>query len=73
LAAINNLSPLKYYQGGSALDGLNWGYWLGTMGVTLALAVLAWLVFLRRDIRVSGEGAGLQWGNWARREAIHER
>jgi ABC-2 type transport system permease protein len=73
LAAINNLSPLKYYQGGSALDGLNWGYWLGTMSVTLALAVLAWLVFLRRDIRVSGEGAGLQWGNWARREGIHER
>jgi ABC-2 type transport system permease protein len=67
LAPINNLSPLRYYQGGGAIDGLNWGYFLGIVGVTLALAMLAWRLFLRRDIRVSGEGAGLQWGSRARR------
>lgn len=59
LAQINRLSPLKYYQGGSAVDGLNWGYWLGLAGAALVFAGLAWLLFLRRDIRVSGEG---NWG-----------
>ncbi len=55
LAPINNLSPLKYYQGGNAVDGLNWGYLLGTLAAALIFTVLAWLLFLRRDIRVSGE------------------
>lgn len=55
LAPINNLSPLKYYQGGNAVDGLNWGYLLGTLAAALIFTLLAWLLFLRRDIRVSGE------------------
>lgn len=55
LAPINNLSPLKYYQGGNAVDGLNWGYLLGMLAAALIFTVLAWLLFLRRDIRVSGE------------------
>ncbi len=55
LAPINNLSPLKYYQGGRAVDGLDWGSWLGTLAAALIFTVLAWLLFLRRDIRVSGE------------------
>ncbi|MCS6845588.1 MAG: ABC transporter permease [Caldilineales bacterium] len=65
LAPINNLSPLKYYQGGNAVDGLNWGYLLGTLAAALIFTLLAWLLFLRRDIRVSGEhGWTLSW-RWA--------
>ncbi len=56
LEPLNKLSPMRYYQGGSAVNGLDWGYFLGTLGVALILAALAWLSFLRRDIRVSGEG-----------------
>jgi ABC-2 type transport system permease protein len=56
LEQINRFSPMKYYQGGSAVNGLNWGFFLGTLGAALVFAVLAWLLFLRRDIRVSGEG-----------------
>lgn len=55
LAPINNLSPLRYYQGGNAVDGLNWGDLLGTLAAALIFTVVAWLLFLRRDIRVSGE------------------
>ena len=59
LEQINTFSPLKYYQGGGAVDGLNWGYFLGILGAALVFTVLAWLLFLRRDIRISGEG---NWG-----------
>lgn len=59
LEPLNTFSPLKYYQGGNAVNGLNWGYFLGTLGAALVFAVLAWLLFLRRDIRVSGTGS---WG-----------
>jgi len=55
LGPINKLSPLKYYQGGSAVGGLDWGSLLGTFAAALVFTVLAWLLFLRRDIRVSGE------------------
>ncbi len=56
LEQINKFSPMQYYQGGGAVNGLNWSYFVGTLGVALVFAVLAWLLFLRRDIRVSGEG-----------------
>ncbi len=57
LKALNDFLPLKYYQGGRALDGLDWQNFLGLMGFAALFAVLAWLLFLRRDIRVSGEGS----------------
>lgn len=55
LESLVRLTPLYYYQGGQAVNGLNWG-WIG--GLLLAAAVLialAWLLFERRDIRVGGE------------------
>lgn len=55
LAPLNNLSPLKYYQGGDAVNGLNMGYLLSTLAAGLIFTVLAWFLFLHRDIRVSGE------------------
>jgi ABC-2 type transport system permease protein len=56
LAGLNDLSPLKYYEGGRALEDLNWEHLLGLLGFTLLFTLLAWLLFERRDVRVSGTG-----------------
>ena len=56
LKAIVEFTPLYYYQGGDAVDGLNWGWLAGLLGVTLVFTLLAWWRFQRRDIRVGGEG-----------------
>lgn len=50
------LSPLYYYQGGQAVEGLNWSWFGGLMGLSLLFVLLAWGLFERRDIRVGGEG-----------------
>ena len=52
---IAELTPLHYYQGGYAVLGIEWGWFAGLVGVALALAVAAWALFMRRDIRVGGE------------------
>jgi ABC-2 type transport system permease protein len=57
LASLNNFSPLKYYEGGRAVDSLNWGHLLGLLGFALLFTLLAWLFFERRDVRVSGTGS----------------
>jgi ABC-2 type transport system permease protein len=49
--------PLRYYQSGYAIEGLNGEWLLGLAGFGLAFGLLAWLLFMRRDIRVSGEGS----------------
>lgn len=47
--------PLNYYQGGTAVEGLE-GRWLfGLLLTALLITAAAWLSFLRRDIRVGGE------------------
>jgi len=56
LASLNNFSLLKYYEGGRALDALNWEHLLALLGFTLLFTLLAWLLFERRDVRVSGTG-----------------
>jgi ABC-2 type transport system permease protein len=56
LKAVVEYTPLHFYQGGKAIDGLNWGWLAGLLGVSLVFALLAWWRFERRDIRVGGEG-----------------
>jgi len=56
LGAIYELTPLYFYQGGAAIEGIDWGSLLGLTGITLVLALLAGLLFQRREIRVGGEG-----------------
>jgi ABC-2 type transport system permease protein len=61
------LTPLRYVQGGDAVDGLRWSWLGGMIGATLLLSALAWLLFQRRDIRVGGERSWslpgiLRWG-----------
>jgi ABC-2 type transport system permease protein len=48
-------TPLHYYQGGSAIDGLNWSWLAGLLAISAALVLLARWRFQRRDIRVGGE------------------
>jgi ABC-2 type transport system permease protein len=57
LEALDRLSPLRYYQGGRALSGLDGLPLLGLLIISAGLAALAWWRFERRDIRVSGEGS----------------
>lgn len=57
LQGIARYLPLHYYQSGGAMSGLN-GQWLaGLLASSLLCSLLAWWVFQRRDIRVSGEGS----------------
>jgi ABC-2 type transport system permease protein len=59
LETTAKFSPLNYYQGGEALNGIKWEWVLGLLGFSLLFVLLAWLGFWRRDIRVGGEGG---WG-----------
>jgi ABC-2 type transport system permease protein len=51
------LTPLYYYQGGAAVNGLEWGWLAGTLAVALLFTAASWILFSRRDIRVGGEGS----------------
>jgi ABC-2 type transport system permease protein len=57
LAKIAQILPYHYFQSGDALRGLNLEWLLGLLSVTALMACLAWLIFLRRDIRLGGEGS----------------
>lgn len=56
LEGVNRFSPLKYYQGGEAIDGLDFQ----ALGILLGLSVvfigIAWLAFVKRDLRFGGSG-----------------
>lgn len=56
LAKVEPFLPNTYYQSENWLAGLKVDWFLGLLGVGLLLVLLAWLAFLRRDIRVGGEG-----------------
>lgn len=56
LEAFVQYTPLYYYQSGEAIDGLNWAWLAGVLGVSVVLVLLAWWRFQQRDIRVGGEG-----------------
>ena len=57
LEPIAAVLPLAYLQGGRALEGLDWGSLGILLGAALAMGLLAWWRFQRRDIRVAGEGS----------------
>jgi len=65
LQTIARFSPLHYYQGGFAIDGLKIAWFAGLLACSLLFSLLAWRRFLRRDIRVVGEGS------WAALNSFH--
>ena len=56
LEPVAKLSPLNYYQAQDAFHALNGAWLAGLLGSAVVFAALAWYRFLRRDIRVGGEG-----------------
>lgn len=56
VAKIARYLPLKYYQGGLAVTHMNWGWFGWLVGAAAVFMALAWWRFIRRDIRVGGEG-----------------
>jgi putative exporter of polyketide antibiotics len=70
LKPLYEVTPLYYFQGARFIDDPNWTWMLGLIGAALLLAVLAWALFLRRDIRVGGEaGWQLPWLGRKRQKA----
>ncbi len=68
LASLARFSPLNYYQGGDALNGLNVGWFAGLLIASIVFTAIALWRFQRRDIRVFGEGS---WGaGWRGRKSI---
>lgn len=57
LETAAKLTPMYYYQGGSAVSGLAWDWLAGVLAAAVLFCVAAWLLFRRRDIRVGGEGS----------------
>ena len=55
LVKLDPYLPLHYYQGGMAIDGVEWGWLAGLLGCALLFSLLAWRLFEKRQIRVSGE------------------
>jgi ABC-2 type transport system permease protein len=56
LETIALFTPTHYYQGGDAIAGLNWEWFLGLLAAAGLFTGLAWWCFERRDVRVVGEG-----------------
>ena len=56
LMMVARLFPLRYYQGGMATVGVNWGDLLVLLIATSIALGMAWRLFLGRQIRVMGEG-----------------
>lgn len=57
LEPFARLSPFNYYQMQDAFQGLNVTWSAGLLTAAVLFAALAWWRFLRRDIRVGGEGS----------------
>lgn len=55
LESIVKFTPLNFYQGGKAIEGINLAWLAGLFGGAIILAMLAWWRFRLRDIRVGGE------------------
>jgi ABC-2 type transport system permease protein len=56
LQKVVEYTPLYYYQGGKAINGVNENWLLSILVVSLLFALLAWWLFEKRDLRVGGEG-----------------
>jgi ABC-2 type transport system permease protein len=54
LEGINRFSPLKYYQGGAAVNGLKAEYLWLLFGLAVLFLLLAWFFFVKRDMRFGG-------------------
>lgn len=56
LEGAAQFSPLTYYQSTDAMQGLNFNWLAGLLGVAIIFILFSWWLFQRREIRVGGEG-----------------
>lgn len=57
MAALAKLMPYHYFQTTLSLQELNLGWLSALFGISALMVLLTWVRFLRRDIRLSGEGS----------------
>ena len=57
LATLAKLMPYHYFQTALSFAELNLGWLFALLGAAVLMTLFAWLRFLRRDIRLSGEGS----------------
>jgi ABC-2 type transport system permease protein len=56
LKDAERFSPLHYFQGGYAVEGLKMSWFGGLLLVAALFTLAAWWAYQRRDLRVGGEG-----------------
>ena len=54
---LSQIMPYRYFQTVLSLQELNLGWLFSLLGISLLIVLASWLLFLRRDIRLSGEGS----------------
>jgi len=57
MAALAKLMPYHYFQTTLSFQELNPGWLLALLGISALMIIIAWLRFVRCDIRLSGEGS----------------
>ena len=57
LMALSKIMPYHYFQTVLEVNDLNLTWLISLLGISLLMVILAWFRFLRRDIRLSGEGS----------------
>lgn len=57
LMTISKIMPYHYFQTVLDVNDLNLTWLISLLGISMLMVVLAWFRFLRRDIRLSGEGS----------------
>lgn len=70
LVPIFEKTPLYFYQGAKIINDPNWAWFGWMVGIALVVTMIAWMIFLRRDIRVGGE-AGWQFSFRPRKKAAN--
>ena len=70
LEPFAKLTPLDYFQGGHAINGLTLNWFFGLLLWAVAFTLVAWWLFQRRDIRVGGEGSWRFAWFWRRHPPI---
>ena len=56
LEGISRFSPMKYYQGGKAIEQFDLNNLLILLATSVVFILLSWLIFERRDLRFGGSG-----------------
>jgi ABC-2 type transport system permease protein len=57
VAEVSKLMPYHYFQTVLSFQDLNLGWLFSLLGISVLMLLVAWLRFLRRNIRLSGEGS----------------